>query len=102
MRAADIATRRVAVWGRGREGNAAISFLRRRYPSLPLLVLDDDADGQAPDGLDDGVEYAFGPRQISRALDKIDIIIKSPGVSLYRREIQSARSKGAQITSLLN
>lgn len=102
MRAADIATRRVAVWGRGREGNAAITFLRRRYPSLPLLVLDDAADGQAPDGLDDGVEYAFGPRQISRALDKIDIIIKSPGVSLYRREIQSARSKGTQVTSLLN
>src|SRR5215472_14877937 len=102
MRAADIATRRVAVWGRGREGNAAITFLRRRYPSLPLLVLDDAADGQAPDGLDDGIEYAFGPRRISRALDKIDIIIKSPGVSLYRREIQSARSKGTQVTSLLN
>jgi UDP-N-acetylmuramoylalanine--D-glutamate ligase len=102
MRAADIATRRVAVWGLGREGRAAISFLRRRYPGLPLLVLDDVADGLAPNGLGDGVQYAFGPCQIARALDDIDIIIKSPGVSLYRREIQSARAKGTQITSLLN
>ena len=41
MRAADIGTQRVAVWGLGREGRAAIRFLRQRHPSLPLLVLDD-------------------------------------------------------------
>ncbi|MBV9199287.1 MAG: UDP-N-acetylmuramoyl-L-alanine--D-glutamate ligase [Alphaproteobacteria bacterium] len=102
MRAADLATRRVAVWGLGREGRAAIAFLKRRHPNLPLLVLDDAADGSAPAGLGDGLEYAFGPDRIARALDNIEIVVKSPGVSLYRREIQSARAKGMQVTSLLN
>ena len=50
MRAADIGTQRVAVWGLGREGRAAIGFLRQRHPSLPLLVLDDAESGQRPDG----------------------------------------------------
>ncbi len=101
MRAADVETKRVAVWGLGREGRAAITFLRQRHPSLPLLVLD-DGHGPAPDGLGTGIEYAWGADRIARALDKIDIIVKSPGVSLYRREIQAARAAGAHITSLLN
>ena len=102
MRAADIGTRRVAVWGLGREGRAAITFLRQRHPGLPLLVLDDAADGLMPEDLGDGVECAFGPERIARALENVDIIVKSPGISLYRGEIQSARANGKQVTSLLN
>jgi UDP-N-acetylmuramoylalanine--D-glutamate ligase len=101
MRAADIGTRRVAVWGLGREGRAAIEFLRQRHPRLPLLVLD-DGHGPAPDRLGAGIEYVLGADRIAGALDNIDIIVKSPGVSLYRREIQAARAAGAHITSLLN
>jgi UDP-N-acetylmuramoyl-L-alanine---L-glutamate ligase len=101
MRAADIGTQRVAVWGLGREGRAAIAFLRQRHPSLPLLVLDDKA-GQASEPLGAGIDYAVGPDRIARALHNIDIIVKSPGVSLYRREIQAARAAGTHVTSLLN
>ena len=102
MRAADIGTQRVAVWGLGREGRAAIAFLRQRHPSLPLLVLDDTENGHRPDGLGAGIEYAFGAERIAGALANIDIIVKSPGVSLYRREIQAARAAGTHVTSLLN
>ncbi len=102
MRAADIGTQRVAVWGLGREGRAAIAFLRQRHPSLPLLVLDDTENGHRPDGLGAGIEYAFGADRIAGALANIDIIVKSPGVSLYRREIQAAREVGTHVTSLLN
>ena len=101
MRAADIGAQRVAVWGLGREGRAAIAFLRQRHPSLPLLVLDDE-ERQPPDGFGAGIDYAFGPDRIARALDNIDVIVKSPGVSLYRREIQAVRAAGAHVTSLLN
>ena len=102
MRAADIGTQRVAVWGLGREGRAAIAFLRRRHPSLPLLVLDDTENGHRPDELGAGIEYVFGAERIAGALADIDIIVKSPGVSLYRREIQAARAAGTRVTSLLN
>src|SRR5690349_19769023 len=101
MRAADIGGRRVAICGLGREGRAAIAFLRPHNPGLPLLVLDDAANAAAPSNLGEDIEYAVGPDRIASALDNIDIIVKSPGVSLYRREIQCARAKGIHLTSLL-
>jgi UDP-N-acetylmuramoylalanine--D-glutamate ligase len=101
MRAAELGAARVAIWGLGREGQAAIRFLRAQHPNLPLLLLDDAEDARAPAGLD-GIARAFGAEQIAGALGDIDVIVKSPGVSLYRPEIESARGAGVEITSLLN
>lgn len=101
MRAADLGAARVAIWGLGREGKAAIKFLRVRHPCLRLLLLDDAEDAKAP--LDvERIDCAFGAEAIARSLRDIDVIVKSPGVSLYRREIQTALGNGAKITSLLN
>jgi UDP-N-acetylmuramoyl-L-alanine---L-glutamate ligase len=101
MRAADFGAARVAIWGLGREGRAAIGFLRARHPSLPLLLLDDAEDASAPAGFDN-IDCAFGAERVARALGDIDVIVKSPGVSLYRNEIEIARRNGVKITSLLN
>lgn len=92
---------RVAIWGLGREGRAAIRFLRAQHPNLPLLLLDDAGDAQAPTGFD-GIDCAFGAEPIVRALGNVDVLVKSPGVSLYRHEIETARNNGVEITSLLN
>jgi UDP-N-acetylmuramoyl-L-alanine---L-glutamate ligase len=101
MRAADLGGRRVAVWGLGREGRAAIALLRRLHPDLPLLLLDDDGSAQPPSGCA-GAGCAFGAEAIEVALDGIEVIVKSPGVSLYRSEIRQARERGVVVTSLLN
>jgi UDP-N-acetylmuramoylalanine--D-glutamate ligase len=102
MRVADLGARRVAVWGLGREGRAAVAFLRRYHPRLPLLMFDDAEDGQPPNDVGEGIDYVFGADRIAKAIEGIEIIVKSPGVSLYRREIQAARRKGITVTSLLN
>ncbi len=102
MRVADLGSRRVAVWGLGREGRAAINFLREHHPRLPLLLLDDATDAQPPGQFGEDFECAFGAKRIASALENVDVIVKSPGVSLYRSEIQSAREQGVQVTSLLN
>ncbi|HYZ40352.1 MAG TPA: UDP-N-acetylmuramoyl-L-alanine--D-glutamate ligase [Stellaceae bacterium] len=102
MRVAELGSRRVAIWGLGREGRAAIGFLRRQHPGLPLVLLDDEADRQPPDGVDGKIEYAFGAERIARAVDDVDVIVKSPGVILYRCEIQRAREQSIEVTSLLN
>jgi UDP-N-acetylmuramoylalanine--D-glutamate ligase len=101
MRAADLGGGRVAVWGLGREGRAAIGLLRAAHPAMPLLLLDDASDARAPDGLG-GIDCAFGAAAIARAVDRLDVIVKSPGVSLYRDEIRAARARGVAVTSLLN
>jgi UDP-N-acetylmuramoyl-L-alanine---L-glutamate ligase len=102
MRVGDLAARRVAVWGLGREGRAAVGFLRGHHPRLPLIVLDDAADGQPLDDVGAGIDYAFGADRIGKAIEDADVIVKSPGVSLYRPEIRAAREKGIPVTSLLN
>ena len=91
----------MAIWGLGREGRAAIGFLRAHHPNLPLLVLDDAEDAQAPRDLG-GIDCAFGGEAVARALAHVDVLVKSPGVSLYRSEIEAARRNGVEITSLLN
>ena len=102
MRVADLGSQRVAIWGLGREGRAAIDFLHKVYPALPLVLLDDAVDGRAPQGVAANIEYVFGAERISRAIESVDVIVKSPGVSLYRSEIRRAREKGIHVTSLLN
>src|SRR6516164_4077424 len=101
MRVADLGSRRVAVWGLGREGRAAVGFLRKHHPGLPLVLLDDAADARIPQGYGN-VTSAFGAAGIATALNEVDIVVKSPGVSLYRDDIRAARDNGVQITSLLN
>jgi UDP-N-acetylmuramoyl-L-alanine---L-glutamate ligase len=101
MRAADLGTARVAVWGLGREGRAAIELLRAHHPALPLLLLD-DAEHAQPIREYGNIEWVFGRTAIVNALEHIEVLVKSPGVSLYRPEIDRARRNGVEITSLLN
>jgi UDP-N-acetylmuramoylalanine--D-glutamate ligase len=102
MRAADLGRRRVGVWGLGREGHAAIALLRRHHPGLPIVLLDDDGDREKAAALGSGITCAFGAPAIARALESLDLVVKSPGVSLYRPEILRARERGVRFTSLLN
>ncbi len=92
---------RVAVWGLGREGRAAVRLLRARHPNLRLLLLDDTETAPPPTEFDN-VDLAFGADAIGAALGQVDVLVKSPGVSLYRREIEIARGSGVAVTSLLN
>ena len=101
MRVADLGSRRVAIWGLGREGRAALGFLRKHHPMLPLMLLDDRAEAPVPQEYGN-LTFAFGAERIANALNKIDVVVKSPGVSLYRDDIRAARTNGVQITSLLN
>ena len=102
MRVADLGSRRVAIWGLGREGRAAIGFLRKHHPRLPLVLLDDTAEVPIPEEYGSNATSIFGAEGIANVLTEVDVVVKSPGVSLYRGDIQSARKNGVQITSLLN
>jgi UDP-N-acetylmuramoyl-L-alanine---L-glutamate ligase len=102
MRVADLGSQRVAIWGLGREGRAAIGFLRKHHPGLPLVLLDDTAEARIPEEYGGNVTFALGAAGIASVLTEVDVVVKSPGVSLYRDDIQSARKNGVRITSLLN
>ena len=92
---------RVAVWGLGREGRAALALLRRDDPHRPVLAFDEAEAAEVVPELA-GIEVIRSADGIAAALDHIDTIVKSPGVSLYHPLVEAARKKGVRITSLLN
>ncbi len=90
-------TSRVALWGYGREGRATRRFLDDRLPGLvPTLVTDAPV---AETGLP---ALAGGAGREAIATGAFDVVIKSPGISLYRSEVEAARRAGTILTSSTN
>ena len=97
MRVDELRGRRVAIWGFAREGRAALRFLRERDPGMAITVLDDcrqQRDVDAP--------LISGRAPIAAAIGDFDVVVKSPGISLYDPLVVKARADGVRFTSLLN
>ena len=110
MRLADLADMRVAVWGYGREGRAAVDTLRKRFPrkAFTLFCGETEAVAAAED-----FSRIFAASQASSpplpeivtaapdaaALAAFDVVIKSPGISPYRAPYPEAAARGVRFTS---
>ena len=97
MRLAELEGRRVGIVGYGREGRAALKLIRERVGNVDLIVFDEREAENAPSG----VELVVGPLDTDR-LQCCDVLVKSPGISLYRPEIRAAAEGGTRVTSGTN
>src|SRR6478609_4480133 len=95
MRIADLAGRRVAVWGFGREGRAALAALQARLPDTKFKVFCSNAEAEDVRG----TATAITTLPDAAALSAFDVVIKSPGISAYRPEIIEAQHNGTLFTS---
>ncbi len=128
LRLADLAEARVAIWGYGREGRAALTALLRHFPgNAPTVFCSEEeaskvvSDLQAlpsplgrrwPEGPDEGTssQRGVGEARAERvvvitmppdvgALTQFDIVIKSPGISPYKSPVPEAMKAGIRFTS---
>jgi UDP-N-acetylmuramoylalanine--D-glutamate ligase len=99
VRQADFAGRKVGILGLGREGQAALEYLRSVCPGLELaLICESPPDKEAVAQLGDKDRLITGP--LSQAqLERFDLLVRSPGISPYRRSIQAAMKAGVEITT---
>ena len=76
---ADLAGRRVALWGWGHEGHAAYRALRTRLPSLPLTLFCSAAEACEAAALNDAL-LAIELVASGERLAMFDVVVKSPGI----------------------
>ena len=88
---ADLAGKRVGVFGYGVEGRATV----RRLRGVSELVVVDDASGLGPEVLvtkEGGLD----------ALLRCDVVLKSPGIPRRRADVLDLELHGVAVTSALN
>lgn len=98
MRAADLNGKKTVIWGAGREGTAVARLIAKTLPGQKPVFVD---EGEGPQTVE-GFEVIREPAGVAAALDHADILVKSPGVSLYHPLIQRFKKRGAILTSLLD
>src|SRR5579864_4002896 len=97
MRLAELENQRVAIWGFGREGRAALSILQRRFPRKPLTLFC-SADEAREASADNDVRVVV-TQPDAAALTQFDVVIKSPGISPYKSPLPEAERSGVRFTS---
>ena len=82
----DLAGARVGVWGLGREGHANVRKLRALGVE-PVLVDDHPGDQDVLATGDGGLA----------ALERCDVVVKTPGLSRYRPEVAQLEAAGVAV-----
>ena len=100
MRIQDLQGKQVAVWGLGREGRSMLRILQERLPGLAPTVLNDvPFSGSELEEISALGGAIITTKQPAESLSEFEVVIKSPGVSRYRPEIQRALELGVRFTS---
>ncbi len=98
MQLHELAGRRVAVLGYGKEGQAVSQVLLERVPQAQVTVL---CEQPLTAGLSCPMPLQIGAFSAAR-LSSYEVLIKSPGISLYHPAIQAAVKAGVKVTSGTN
>jgi UDP-N-acetylmuramoyl-L-alanine---L-glutamate ligase len=102
MRVEELKHKKIVIWGTGKEGLATANLIRASLPGQLFVFIDEGAGPAYISVAQESFEVLRKPNSIAQALSLADIIIKSPGVSLYHPLLEKEKARGVCITSLLN
>ncbi len=98
MRIAELGGKRVAIWGFGREGRAALAALREHYPAQLFTLFCAAAEIDAARAFDPSLAV-IGSEPDAATLAGFDVVVKSPGISAYKPELLAAQARGTTVCS---
>ena len=95
MRISELEGKRIAIWGYGREGRAALAALRWKLPRQPITVFCSADEAAAIAAMEDpGLDIDTAPD--AGKLAAFEIVIKSPGISPYTSPAADAALMGTK------
>lgn len=99
MRLEELRGRRVAVWGTGREGVAAVEAIAAVSPAR-LIAVQDRVTFTATEWTGHLATAAplFSGEDAHRALRDVDVVVRSPGIAQVHPWIVELRERGAVVT----
>ncbi len=103
MRFSELDGKTIAVWGVGRETRSFAHHLQARLPRARLVaVIGDDRARDEPAAAADpvlgGVRFVEGERALEQ-LGEVRVIVRSPGVSIHKPQLQALAEDGVTITT---
>ena len=98
---------RVGVWGFGREGQAVLSALHSRGVAPTAITIHTDVPIGADATVDDALVYGYDVSFVSGqagldALIQCDVVVRSPGVSIYGDAFKQVADAGVSVTTGTN
>ena len=96
--------KRLMILGFGREGVSTYHFIRKHFPDKVLLIADKNKQEKLDIELqeilkkDNNLQF-FGGESYLGALNKADLVIKTPGIPNKLKEIKQSRVNGVEFTS---
>lgn len=99
MRFSELDGHNIGVWGVGREIRSFAAHMRRRLPGARItVVVSEDSSDDARGVLGVDARTVCAANAIG-ALGECDVLVRSPGVSIYRPELRTLAASGLPITT---
>jgi len=95
----DFESARIAILGAGREGRAAWRYLRSLYPGIELTLIDEKAPDPVIASALTGRDQLLTKPLAQAGLEDFDILVRSPGISVYRDSLRRAVAAGVTLTT---
>ena len=103
MHIQDLERKKIGIWGLGREGISILNILMESFPDIDISILNDFALTQDELAKLSCYPKPFplivGKQAVASHLISFEVIIKSPGISPYRPEVNHAKNAGVLFIS---